>query len=378
MHSMVAAHLLKKLQQRELLDNKRQLRIPAKGIDFFSNDYLGIATTNILREQLHHTASYGATGSRLLSGNYTAVEELETFLADFHQTEAALVFNSGYDANLGLFACIADRHSIILYDEYCHASIIDGIRLSQAKYSFRFRHNDLADLEEKLKKHAPGGPVFIAVESVYSMEGDLAPLSEIAALASLYNAALIVDEAHATGVFGENGAGLVQQLHLQENVFARVHTFGKAMGCHGAVVVGSCLLKEYLVNFARSFIYTTALPEQAIITINAAYEWMQQHTATRTILHEKINYFRSKKHEYTNATWLESITPIQSLVLGSNKLTKDLAAHLKQQALNVSAVMHPTVPEGKERLRICLHAFNSFDEIDQLHQSIQDFLWKRQ
>lgn len=381
MLNAVIQHLQNKLQQRELQGNKRRLKAADEGVDFFSNDYLGIAKTNALRESLshmEHTASYGATGSRLLSGNYATVTDFEKWLANFHNTEAALVFNSGYDANLGLLSCIADRHSIVLYDEYCHASILDGIRLSQAKYSYRFAHNDLSELREKLEKYSGNSRVFVAIESVYSMEGDMAPLTQIITLTKAYNAALIVDEAHATGVFGASGEGLVQQLNLEQDVFARVHTFGKAVGCHGAAIVGSQVLKEYLVNFARSFIYTTAIPETAVLTAKYAYEWLRKHNDVRAQLHQNIEHFRNLRQSYETAYWLDSISPIQSLVTGSNELTKALAAFLKEQNMQVAAVMHPTVPQGKERIRICLHAFNSSEEIALLHHHIHSFLCKKQ
>lgn len=367
---MTEDQLQKKLEQREAQGNKRRLFHAAAGSDFFSNDYLGIATNNVLAEPVATVGkqlSYGATGSRLLSGNSTAAEELEAFLAAFHEAEAALLFNSGYDANLGLYASLADRHTTVLYDELCHASIIDGIRLSQAKNRFHFHHNDLADLQVKLEKYATQGPVIVAVESVYSMEGDLAPLAEMVALAAQYNAALIVDEAHATGVFG-NGKGLVQQLGLQEKVFARVHTFGKAMGCHGAVVAGSKVLKEYLVNFARSFIYTTALPIHSLAVIKASYAWMQENAGVMKTLHENIAYFRNKVQNISD--WKSSPSAIQSYITGSSEKVKILNTALRAAGINVCAIMHPTVPAGAERLRICLHAFNTQEEINRLTEII--------
>ena len=367
---MIAQQLQKKLGQREEQGNKRRLFHAAEGADFFSNDYLGLATYNVLAEPVAATGkqfSCGATGSRLLSGNSDTAEALETFLSVFHETEAALLFNSGYDANLGLYASLADRHTTILYDELCHASIIDGIRLSQAKNSFRFRHNDNEDLRRKLEKYTPHGPVIIAVESVYSMEGDLAPLAETALLAEQHNAALIVDEAHATGVFG-GGKGLVQQLGLQDKIFARVHTFGKAMGCHGAAVMSSHLVKEYLVNFARSFIYTTALPEHSLAVIQAAYDRMLQQPAAIRQLHERIAYFRNKVMDTDR--WKSSPSPIQSYIVGSNEKVRQLNHALRDAGMNVCAIMHPTVPAGAERLRICLHAFNTYEEIDRLTETI--------
>lgn len=365
----VSAYMLQKLAQRNLQGNNRKLFLPGKGTDFCSNDYLGITSGKVLPMDQQETA-YGATGSRLLSGNSEAAMALETFLAAYHDREAALLFNSGYDANLGLFAAVVNRHSTVLYDEYCHASILDGIRLSPAKKTFRFRHNNLADLERKLKQHAGAGPLIIALESVYSMEGSIAPLEAVSILAAQYDAVLIVDEAHATGVFGQRGEGLVQQLGLQDKVFARVHTFGKAMGCHGAVVVGSQVLKDYLVNFARSFIYTTALPAQALDTIARAYTWMRDTPGTIVRLQELIRYFGRQAAAQTVKGWKQSITPIQSLVTGNNERTRALAAWLNKKGIQVSAVLSPTVPEGAERIRICLHAFNTEEEIDALLDAI--------
>ena len=192
-------------------------------------------------------------------------------LADFHKAESGLIFNSGYDANLGLFSCIAKKEDTLICDELIHASIIDGCRLSYAN-RFRFAHNDVEDLEDKLRRSK--GNIFVAVESVYSMDGDMAPLKEIAAVCKKYNASLIVDEAHATGLFGDQGRGLVSQHGLEQEVFARVHTFGKALGCHGAVILGSETLRNYLVNFARSFIFTTALPVHSLIAVKCAYEML--------------------------------------------------------------------------------------------------------
>lgn len=358
-----------KLAQRSLQGNKRKLFLSGDGIDFFSNDYLGLAGDRTSRLVRQH-ASPGATGSRLLSGNSIAAMELENFLATFHDREAALLFNSGYDANLGLFAAVANRHTTVLYDEYCHASILDGIRLSYAKKAFRFKHNDLRNLQYKLGQHATTGPLIIAVESVYSMEGSIAPLEAIMALAEQYGAAVIVDEAHATGVFGEQGEGMVQQLGLQHRVFAKVHTFGKAMGCHGAVVLGSTLLKDYLVNFARSFIYTTALPEQALHTIAQAYHRMKASPEARLQLHHLIRYFRRQLAAQNITGWTDSETPIQSLVIGNNEQTRALGVHLANRGLRVSTVLSPTVPEGRERIRICLHAFNTEAEIDLLLHAI--------
>lgn len=361
-------HMERLLQQRLESGNRRRLFLKKKGIDFFSNDYLGIATHHCILPS--GNGSMGSTGSRLLSGNTTQAMELERYLADFHQSEAALLFNSGYDANVGLISAIANRHSIILYDAYVHASILDGIRLSHAKNAFRFRHNDLPDLRDKLARHGQDHTVLVIVESVYSMEGDQAPLEEILDMLAPYQADLIVDEAHATGVIGPGGCGLVQALGLQDKVLARVHTFGKALGGHGAVITGSQILKEYLINFARSFIYTTALPAQAIEHALHTYEWMRAHPEYREMLQERIAFFNFKKKQSGTGNWLPSNSAIQSLICGNNNAARQLASFLEDNGINVSAILHPTVPPGTERIRICLHAFNTEKEIEYLFNTI--------
>lgn len=361
---LIEQHLKAKLNERAEAGNLRRLVTNRAAVDLFSNDYLGFVADNIL-----HTDSFsysmGATGSRLLSGNSVAAEELEQQIAAFHQSPAALLFNSGYDANIGLLTSIADRHTVYLYDELCHASIIDGIRLSQAQKRYKFLHNDINDLEEKIKR-VNNGHVVIVVESVYSMDGDMAPLSGITTLAKQYNIPVIVDEAHATGVFGTRGQGLVQQLGLQQEVFARVHTFGKALGCHGAAVVGSELLKEYLINFARSFIYTTALPPHTIMAIKAAYQHLSSTVFSNDNLHELIKYFRQQIDTQPTQNWKDSISPIQALVIGDNYKAKVLAEKLQNAGMQVNAILSPTVALGEERLRICLHSFNTTNQIDKL------------
>ncbi|HET8829328.1 MAG TPA: pyridoxal phosphate-dependent aminotransferase family protein, partial [Pelobium sp.] len=225
--------LQQKLQERKQQNSLRELHQYPEGLaDFCSNDYLSFAQSISHKKKIqllldaHPNTKNGATGSRLISGNTKFTEELEQKIADFHQAEAALIFNSGYDANLGLLSCIAQRGDTIICDELIHASLIDGARLSLAN-RYTFAHNDLAALEEKLKQSK--GNIFVVTESVFSMDGDCAPLVDINELTNKYGANLIVDEAHALGVFGKNGEGLIQHLNLQNKVFARVYTFGKAL-----------------------------------------------------------------------------------------------------------------------------------------------------
>ena len=271
-----------KLSNRSATNSLRKLSSQNNLIDFSSNDYLGFSKAKEIFDKTHqylvdnNLQQNGATGSRLLSGNHKLHELVEQELATFFNAESTLIFNSGYDANVGLFSSVPQRGDIILYDEFIHASIRDGIRLSNAK-SFSFKHNALDDLETKIgsakaQSKIPYSEIYIVTESVFSMDGDSPDLKSVLDLCEEHNAHLIVDEAHAVGVFGNKGCGLVKELGLENEVFARIITFGKGMGCHGAAIMGAVKLKEYLVNFARSFMYTTALPPHALATIKIAFE----------------------------------------------------------------------------------------------------------
>jgi 8-amino-7-oxononanoate synthase len=351
----------KKLNDRKQQNAFRSLRLTEDKIDFCSNDYLGIVKNNLLQSSTKNCQlKTGSTGSRLLSGNYKLIEETEKEIAIFHQAETALIFNSGYDANVGLLSSVPQRGDTILYDYLSHASIRDGIRLSFAE-SFSFAHNDLDDLEKKLN-HANGN-IFVVTESVFSMDGDVCPLQQLVQLCKKYNAHLIIDEAHAAGVIGERGEGLVQHLQMQNEIFARVHTFGKACGCHGAVVVGSQRLRNYLINFSRSFIYSTALPEHAAAMIKKSYETFPFMIDERKHLYQLINLFQSSNILYEK---LFSSTPIQGIVVPGNDAIKNLSQKLQQKNFDVRPILYPTVPKGKERLRIVLHAFNTENEVQQL------------
>jgi 8-amino-7-oxononanoate synthase len=355
--------LLQKLNERKEAQALRTLRLPDGKTDFCSNDYLGLIHNGLIEKHTPaaaHTLKHGSGGSRLLAGNYAAVEEAETFLAGFHDAPAALLFNSGYDANLGLLSSVPQRGDTIIYDALSHASLRDGIRLSFAQ-SFSFPHNDLAALEKRLQ--AATGTCFVVTESVFSMDGDTAPLQEMMALCQQYKAHLIVDEAHATGVVGERGEGLVQQVQLQQHCFARVHTFGKAVGCHGAVVLGSETLRQYLINFSRAFIYTTALPESSVQAIRTAYQLFPDMQAERAHLQQLVDWFQQAAIGYRK---LPSTTPIQVVIIPGNDKVKEVAHRLQSANLDVRPILYPTVPKGSERLRIVLHAFNTMEDMEQL------------
>jgi 8-amino-7-oxononanoate synthase len=352
--------LHKKIEERKALNAYRQLRLPEGKVDFCSNDYLGIVKNKLLHSTEDHLS--GSTGSRLLAGNYALIEETEKMIAGFHSAEAGLIFNSGYDANIGVLSCVPQRGDTIIYDYLSHASIRDGMRLSLAQ-SFSFLHNDLNDLEKKLTNAK--GNVFVVTESVFSMDGDMAPLKEIAALCKKHHAYLIVDEAHATGIVGERGEGLIQDLDLQQQCFARIHTFGKAVGCHGAIVLGSELLRNYLINFSRAFIYTTALPEAGVHAIQTSYKIFPALMKERGHLQKLIQLFQPAAIAYKK---LESITPVQVVIIPGNEKVKQVAELCQLNNMDVRAILYPTVPKDSERLRIVLHAFNTSADVEYLIQ----------
>lgn len=344
-------------------------------VDFCSNDYLGMARSEKFKQLIaskleqHPEAYTGATGSRLISGNLKYAEQLEQKLADFHEAPAGLLFNSGYDANVGIFASLARRGDTIITDELAHASMIDGSLMSNAQ-RFRFKHNDLTSLEKKLK--LARGNVFVGIESVYSMDGDMAPMREIIELCEKHGAHVIIDEAHATGLFCSGGEGAVEAEGLQKRVLARIHTFGKAVGCHGAIVVGSNTLREYLINFSRSFIYTTALPFHSLVAIEAAYELFPGLVAERQHLKNLIASFQYQLSRPDRYKALDSYSPIQGVLVPGNAEAKALAQQIEQEGLYVKAILSPTVPAGQERLRICLHAFNTEGELCRLTDIIRN------
>ena len=274
---------------------------------------------------------------------------------------------------LGCFLLYCRKELPFLYDELIHASIRDGIRLSNAK-SFKFKHNDLSDLQKKFSKCT--GTVYIAVEAVYSMDGDSAPLKELASFSAENHCYLIVDEAHSNGVFGVKGTGLVQALALEKHIFARVHTFGKALGCHGAVVLGSQELRDYLVNFSRSFIYTTAASLHSIAVIQAAYQELNNTNAIAK-LKTNIDFFKETLcKQNLQASFIESNSPIQSCLFPGNSNVKEVAIQLLKKGFATKAILAPTVPQGQERLRICLHSYNTFEQIETLLMQLAIFVGK--
>lgn len=367
-----------KLSERSTNGSMRSLKKGGDLVDFSSNDYLGLArkkiineaTTAILKE--NNFSENGATGSRLLTGNHIFYNELEDFLALHHNSKSALVFNSGYDANIGFFSSVPQRGDIILYDELVHASIRDGIKMSNAK-SYKFTHNDLVSLKDKIvaslraESRSLESEIYVVTESIFSMDGDSPDIKALADFCAKNDCYLVIDEAHATGIFGD-GKDLVCQLGLEEKVFARIITFGKALGSHGAAILGNHDLKTYLVNFARSLIYTTALSPHTVASVLSAYQYLETSSnADRSELKENIEYFKEQiQFLNLNGSFIESNSAIHSLVIPGNERVKQVSKNLQAEGFDVKPILSPTVKAGQERLRFCLHSYNTKEEISRV------------
>lgn len=377
MSQSVSKYIQEKIAERKQQNTFRKLFLPDAEVDFFSNDYLGIATNDSLAFLLSKTVKnipnsvtlMGATGSRLLSGNSQFSEETESILAKIHETETALLFNSGYNANLGVLSSLPYKNATVFYDELIHASMHDGIKMSKAK-AVGFKHNSIIDLEEKLT--STHNLKFIVIEALYSMDGDFAPLKEMVALAKKYDAAIILDEAHSTGIYGKNGEGWAQQNNLHQDIFIRIHTFGKAAGVHGAVVLCNEAVQSFLINYSRPFIYSTAMPLHSICAIRSCYEYFASAACEekREKLMQNIHLFSDLTKKVKHFKFAESPSAIQTLFVPGNENAKATAEKIREQGFEVRAILSPTVEEGTERIRICLHSFNSNQEINNLLQTI--------
>lgn len=325
-----------------------------------SNNYLGLANHPALKTAAQEAVEKfgcGAGASRLISGTMELHRTLEARLAAFKQTEAALVFPSGYQANIGTLSALMSAGDTILSDELNHASIIDGCRLSRANIKI-FRHRDVDHLEKLLADSPESGQRLIVTDSVFSMDGDVAPLEEIAGLGGEYEAWVMVDEAHATGVFGARGAGLVQDLNLTAQVEVQMGTLGKALGGSGAYVAGSRELIEWLVNRARSFVYTTGVTPSASATALAALEIVEHEPERRARLWENVQ-FLSEGLKALGYTLLSAESPVVPVIIGDARRTVDLSAALLRRGVLAYGVLPPTVREGTSRLRLAPMATHS-------------------
>lgn len=390
--------------------------------DFSSNDYLGLARCPHQRRlvqdayqalmQTESSVLLGATGSRLLSGDSRLVRQLEESLARIHRRPAALVCNSGYDANLSVLSSVPSHNDIVILDELCHNSLVMGLRMSRCQQTQRFRHNDVKDLRQCLQQNAKKGrSILVVVESVYSMDGDVAPLREILTVAHEFRAQVVVDEAHGLGLYGitnvselglvseeapalacaadptkssgGGGTGVLGALQLESHpaLLCSIHTFGKAAGAHGAVICGSTLLQSYLLNYARPLIYSTALPAHALVTIQCAYQTLlsEEGESKRTHVFEMVKLFRQLLQDslvlyhHTNSSSAAAVSlwpshsPIQALVVLGNNRCVEVCQSLKRRCgIVLYPIRAPTVPRGTERVRIILHAHNTPVQVRQL------------
>jgi glycine C-acetyltransferase len=335
-------------------------------INFSSNNYLGLANHPALREAAKAAIDRygcGSGASRLISGNMTLHEELESKIAELKETEAALVFNSGFQANTGIIPVLVGEGDVILSDALNHASIIDGCRLARAKVVV-YGHCDLDELERGLKYSLPNGRKLIVTESLFSMDGDEAPLVDIVSLAERHGAIVMVDEAHATGVYEPNGAGIVAKLGLGERVLVQMGTLGKALGGFGAYVAGSKALRELLINRCRSFIFTTSLPPAVMAMAIAAIDLIREEPERRQALRNNCQLLRGGLEAlgYSLGTSQSQILP---LMIGDATQCMKLSEDLLQRGVFAQGIRPPTVPAGTSRLRITLMATHTREHIDQ-------------
>ena len=335
-------------------------------LNFSGNDYLNLAHHPHLIDRARTALEQygtGATASRLVSGTLPLHEELENRLAQHKAYPTALLYGSGYLTSLGTIPHLVNRHDLIFADRLIHACMIDGAQLARAQL-IRFQHNDPTDLHRRLQQHpANGHKRLILVESLYSMDGDLAPLPEITQLAAEHNAMLMVDEAHATGIFGPQGAGRVHQLNLSSQTTLTMGTLSKAYGGYGGYIACSPLLRDYLIQTSRSFIYTTAPPPAQLAAALAALDLLQQTPNLGTQLLQRAHQFRQHLQQ-AGLNTLQSESQIIPIIIGDNQRALSIANALKKQDILVSAIRPPTVPEGTARLRISLTLAHTEADLD--------------
>ncbi|MCX2742532.1 aminotransferase class I/II-fold pyridoxal phosphate-dependent enzyme [Mangrovivirga sp. M17] len=362
------------LQKKKLAGAHRKLVGIGDGIDFLTNDYLNLSKSSELKlllddELKSRTFKAGSSGSRLLGGNSNYIEEVEEYLAGFYQAEASLILSSGYQANLAVLSCLPQRGDTVFYDELSHACMKDGIRLNFAE-SYSFKHNDYNDLERKIEKFGKGR-LFIVAESVYSMDGDFVDLKRLVDIAERFDAGIILDEAHTTAWYGDKGKGLAINEGLENRLLARIYTYGKGPGAHGAVVAGSSELTEFMINHSRPFIYTTAPPDHQVALIKCSTLLFSSDYGTqkRNDLHSNMLLFSkiAGNQDWENEVKIiESNSPIKSIVIPGNDRVEEACKSLRIKNIEVRPVKSPTVKKGLERIRICLHSDNTEKEIIKL------------
>jgi 8-amino-7-oxononanoate synthase len=380
---------LDELRTRSLLRRLREVESPAgpdmemsgrKLVSFASNDYLGLAAEPVLREAAKAAIDQygvGSAASRLISGTLTPHVRLEERLAQFKQTEAALVFSSGYAAALGVLSAVCGREDVIILDKLAHASLIDGARLSGANLRV-FPHNHLGKLESHLRwarENFPDGRIVIVTESVFSMDGDWCPLAEIVALKKRFGALLLLDEAHAVGVIGSNGRGLADHLGLAPDVDVQMGTLSKALGCAGGYVCGPRKLIDLLINRARSFVYSTAPPPAVAAAACAAVEWLMSRAGEqrRQTLRRNLSLFAECMPQLfgPQRKIQSAIIPV---IIGTSERALEAAQLLSEKGFFVPAIRYPTVPKDSARLRVTVSARHTSKQISALCQALHEVL----
>lgn len=355
------------LREFRYLESAQMPRVKIRGRDVLllsSNNYLGLCNDERLKIAAIETIDrygVGSGGSRLTTGSYDLHRRLEQAIADFKRTEAAMVFNTGYMANVGVISALAGKDWIIFSDRLNHASIIDGCRLSGAK-TVIYRHADPADLEAKILQHQTV-PGLVVTDGVFSMDGDIAPVPEMAEIAHRFGLLLMVDDAHATGVLGAQGGGTSEYFGLQDVVDIQMGTLSKALAGEGGFVAGRKLLIDYLKNKARSFIFSTAISPQMVAVSLRAVEIVKQDTSARKTLQENARWFRQALRQ-AGFNVPDGITPIIPVIIGDASLTLQLSLKLLEEGIQISAVRPPVVAAGTSRLRITLMATHTREDLN--------------
>ena len=347
----------------------------AQGLDFSSNDFLSLSHHSLIRQKLIKALKEGmplnAGASRLIRGHTKWHEQTEFLFQKWVKRSSVLFFSSGYLANMAIISTLG-KDSVIFSDELNHASLIDGCRMLNKK-KYIYSHKNLDVLENFLKKEKKEKKKIIITESLFSMDGNVAPLKELSALALKYGALLIVDEAHSTGLYGHQGAGLCTLLKQKEHIIS-VHPCGKAMGASGAFIAGSKILKSVLVNCCRPFIYSTAPHPLLLFHIQCVIRLLQKNSQRRKVLQKKAKYFRDKLKTFTNIG--ESESAIVPLILGNNTTVLKLAKFLQNKGYDIKAIRYPTVAKGQERLRICIHYNHTKKQLDDLIKNLRTYIKK--
>jgi 8-amino-7-oxononanoate synthase len=346
----------RRLLELEQAGLRRVLQIPS-GIDLSSNDYLGLANHPRVKQRMAEAVlaeGCGSTGSRLLRGERAAFSAVERRFAAFKGTEASLYFGSGYAANLSVLTTFLERHDIVFSDAQNHASIVDGIRLSRAK-RIKFRHCDVVDLARRIRSAPQDTPRFLITESLFSMDGDFPPLADYAQLCRETGTVLIVDEAHAVGVYGSRGSGLIEQTGCIDSVFLSIDTAGKALGACGAFVSGPSWAVDYLIQRARPFMFSTAPPPSIAAALDASLSLIEDEPERRQRLQDLSTVLRTTLAE-RSVNIGQSESQIIPIILGDNQRAKAIARELQEEGFDVRAIRPPAVPPGTARLRVSVNA----------------------